>query len=163
VLRAKNRAQCSLFSAAVRVERGFPASIPAGRIADFHPHEPTGCRRPNDGKGHEDQFKAPSPNVGCWLGQGTLAGATCNGQDAPIAAIGMPESQRVSEPKGGLCRSACRQQNLSDMRARFHQPVRLGGLGEREDSVDHRLHGAGLEQRPHLVAQRAADRRLVRD
>ena len=35
--------------------------------------------------GHEDQSPPPSPNVGCWFGQGTLAGATCNGQDAPKA------------------------------------------------------------------------------
>jgi len=38
--------------------------------------------------GHEDQFPPPGPNVGCWFGQGTLAGATCNGQDAPKPVIG---------------------------------------------------------------------------
>ncbi len=39
------------------------------------------------GKGHFDQLPPTGPSVGCRFGQGTFAGATRNGQDAPIPAV----------------------------------------------------------------------------
>src|SRR5882724_9309284 len=56
-----------------------------------------------------------------------------------------------------------RQHDLADVHARFHQRVRLRGLGEREGLVDDRLDLPGLEQRPYFLAKVLRDRALELD
>src|SRR6267378_930478 len=56
-----------------------------------------------------------------------------------------------------------RQHDLADVRARFHQRVRLGRLGERESLVDDRLDLPRLDFRPDLLEEIARDRALELD
>src|SRR6185503_18008026 len=48
-------------------------------------------------------------------------------------------------------RSVDRQHDLADMVARFHQPMRLGRLGQREGRMDRRLQPAFADERPDLL------------
>src|SRR5574340_259022 len=55
---------------------------------------------------------------------------------------------------------ACRQDDLADVRAAFHQAVRVGGALQRKRGMHHRADAPLFEQRPHGAAQVAGDRRL---
>ena len=54
------------------------------------------------------------------------------------------------------------QHDLADVIAALHQPVRFGGLRQRQHLVDDRGTAAGIEHRPDLGAQVAGDHRLLR-
>src|SRR5688500_15463999 len=56
--------------------------------------------------------------------------------------------------------SSHRQDNLADMAAFLHQPMRLCRVGEWELGIHHRLHRAVFEQWPHVFGELSRDRAL---
>ena len=53
-------------------------------------------------EGHEDQFPPRRLSACCGFGQETFAGGAGNGQDAPISALRLLDSQRGSAPANPL-------------------------------------------------------------
>src|SRR5271169_5839846 len=81
--------------------------------------------------------------------------------------IPRPNRSAISPPSrpvvGYITPASGDEEDLADVAARFHQAMRLRGLGQRESPVGERTEFAGRPERPDLYSQRGDNRGFLGD